>query len=148
MVTKPVDASIEVAIQQRISEIESCLFKGSAPLAAVFLSGSTLEGLLLKTATKKPEAFNKAEAAPKHRDGKVKQFHDWALNDLINVAFEAGMIGLDVKKYSHVLRDFRNYIHPYEQARSQFSPDIHTAKISWQVLQAAIANLCDKRWLF
>jgi hypothetical protein len=49
-----------------------------------------------------------------------------------------------VKKYSHSLRDFRNYIHPYEQLSSRFDPDIKTAKISFQVLKAAIADL-EKR---
>ena len=73
------------------------------------------------------------------------QFHEWSLNSFIDVAYECGLIGLDVKKYSHVLRDFRNYIHPFQQASSGFKPDIYTAKISWQVLQAAIADLTGVR---
>lgn len=139
------DAAMEFTVKQRLAEIRSCLFTSEAPLAAVLLSGSTLEGLLLNAATKSPEVFNRAHSAPKDGNGKTKQFHEWTLNDLIEAAFETGAIRLDVKKYSHALRDFRNYIHPYEQARSQFSPDVHTAKISWQVLRAAIADLSRKR---
>lgn len=52
---------------------------------------------------------------------------------------------MDVKKFGHSLKDFRNYIHPRQQAAQGFKPDEHTAKISWQVLQAAIADLCGKR---
>jgi hypothetical protein len=63
------------------------------------------------------------------------------LESLINVAHEVGLLSLDVKKHSHSLKDFRNYIHPRQQAVQKFNPDMHTAKISWQVLQAAIANL-------
>ena len=51
------------------------------------------------------------------------------------------LVGEDVKKFSHALRDFRNYIHPFQQMASQFNPDQHTAKICWQVLQAAITQL-------
>ncbi len=72
--------------------------------------------------------------------------HDyWTLDTLINVAHEVGMLSLDVKKHSHSLRDFRNDIHPRQQAVHKSQPDMHTAKISWLVLQAAIAGLCGQR---
>jgi uncharacterized protein with HEPN domain len=66
---------------------------------------------------------------------------DWTLNDFINIARDLNLVGEDVKKFSHALRDFRNYIHPYQQMSSGFNPDGHTAKICWQVLQAAITQL-------
>ena len=135
--------AIEVTIKQRLEEIRTCLIS-KAPLSVVFLSGSTLEGLLLDAAVKNPQAFNTAKAAPR-RDGRVRQFPDWTLNELIDVAHETGRISLDVKKYSHALRDFRNYIHPFAQASASFAPDEHTAKISWQVLRAAIADLTGGR---
>ena len=82
---------------------------------------------------------------PKHKEtDKVKQFHEWSLNNFVEVAHDIGFIGLDVKTYSHSLRDFRNYIHPYEQMSSGFNPDMHTARISWQVLKAAIHDIYEK----
>ena len=48
---------------------------------------------------------------------------------------------LNVKKFSHELRDFRNYIHPNEQLKNQFSPNIDTAKIGFQVLKAAVSQI-------
>lgn len=127
-------------IEQRITEIQICL-KNNASLAVIFLCGSVLEGLLLDFATKYPQKFNTSRSAPKNKEGKIKKIHEWILNDLINVAHEIGFLGLDVKKHSHSMRDFRNYIHPYQQMVSKFTPDRHTAQISWQVLQAAIADL-------
>jgi len=127
-------------IEQRITEIQICL-KNNASLAVIFLCGSVLEGLLLDFATKYPQKFNTSGSAPKNKEGKIKKFHEWTLNDLINVAHEIGFLGLDVKKYSHSMRDFRNYIHPYQQMVSKFTPDEYTAQISWKVLQAAIADL-------
>jgi hypothetical protein len=73
--------------------------------------------------------------------GKVKQFQDWTLSDFIDVARDLNLVREDVKKFSHALRDFRNYIHPYQQMSSGFNPDEHTARICWHVLQVAITQL-------
>lgn len=133
------EPSVEEVIMQRIAEIEACL-SVNAPLSVVFLCGSTLEGILLGLANQNPRLFNQAAAARK-KDGKVLPFQFWTLDSLINVSRELAILGEDVKKFSHALRDFRNYIHPYEQIRSEFNPHEHTAKISWQVLQAAIFEI-------
>lgn len=124
-------------LKTRIVEIENCL-KSHSPLSVIFLCGSTLEGVLLGVATKYPKKFNTSNSTPKNEEGKPKQFQDWNLSTLINVAFENKILNDDVKKFSHSLRDFRNYIHPYQQLYSGFNPDIHTAQISLQVLKAAI----------
>ena len=85
--------------------------------------------------------YNQSKASPKDKKGKVLPVNEWTLNNLINVAFNIGHIKEDVKKHSHSLRDFRNYIHPYQQVSSGFKPDEQTAKICWQVLKAAIVQL-------
>ena len=139
-----IDVQLQPVIEQRIEEIQKSL-SAQATLAVIFLCGSTLEGLLLDAATKKPQQFNQAVSAPKDKEGNVRSFHDWSLDALINVTHEVGILSLDVKKHSHSLKDFRNYIHPRQQAVQQFKPDMHTAKISWQVLQAAIASLSGQR---
>lgn len=131
---------IITVLQLRIAEIEITL-RNNAPLAVIFLARSTLEGILLGVATLSPKQFNQASRAPKGDDGKTKQFHQWSLNNFIEVAHELGYLKEDVRKFSHSLRDFRNYIHPYEQQMHSFSPDIGTAKICFQVLKAAIAQL-------
>lgn len=139
-----IDAQLQSVIEQRIDEIHKSLRAG-ASLSVIFLCGSTLEGLLLDAATKQPQQFNNAKSAPKDKDNKVRVLHDWTLESFINVAYEVGLISLDVKKYGHTLKDFRNFIHPRQQAAQGFKPDEYTAKISWQVLQAAIADLSGQR---
>ncbi len=138
------DYNFEEIIKQRLREIELSLNSG-ASLSVIFLCGSTLEGLLLNIATQNPQKFNKSKSAPKNKDGKVKALHDWTLDSLINVSHDVGIIKLDIKKFSHTLKDFRNYIHPRQQASQNFNPDKHTAEISWKVLQATIANLIGTR---
>ncbi len=127
-------------LNQRMDEIRKCL-TAKTSLAVIFLCGSTLEGILLGVASSKAKEFNQSALSPKDKLGKVKQFYDWTLSDFINVARDLNLLGEDVKKFGHALRDFRNYIHPYQQMASNFNPDQHTAKICWQVLQAAIAQL-------
>lgn len=134
------DSDITGVLEQRLGEIRKCLSAKSS-LATIFLCGSTLEGILLGTALKRPRDFNASAASPKDRNGQVLKFQDWTLSNFIDVAYSLSLLGEDVKKFSHALRDFRNYIHPYQQMASRFNPDEHTAKICWQVLQAAISQL-------
>lgn len=138
------DAELQPIIKQRLEEIQKAL-RAEAVLSVIFLCGSTLEGLLQDAASKNAQQFNQAKSAPKNERGEVKKLQKWTLNALIDVSHEVKLLSLDVKKHGHSLRDFRNYIHPREQVLCGFNPDIHTAKISWQVLQAAIASLSGQR---
>lgn len=137
-------ASINEVIKLRLVEIENCITSNS-PLAAIFICGSTLEGVLLGIASKFPSKFNTAKSAPKGKDGKVKKLPEWTLANFIDTANELDFLKEDVKEFSHSLRDFRNYIHPYQQLSSKFNPDKHTAKISWQVLKTAIHQLSESK---
>src|SRR4029079_5797690 len=94
---------------------------------------------------KNPERFNRSSVSPKDATGNVKPLHQWTLAQLIDTACDIQLLHLDVKKFSHGLRDFRNYIHPYEQMISGFTPDEHTAKVCFQVLKAALASVAGER---
>lgn len=137
------DSEYEKVIKQRIEEIKIALHN-NMPLSAIFLLGSTLEGLLLEVAITNPEIFNKAKATPKTRTSVPLPFHSWTLNSLIDVAYEINFLDLNVKKFSHDLKDFRNYIHPRQQLIENFQPNIQTAEISYKVLEAVIANLASR----
>lgn len=78
-------------------------------------------------------------------NGSIKKFKDWSLNSLIDVAHETNFIELDVKKFSHSLRDFRNYIHPEEQVAQNFNPDKNTAILAYHVLLAAMEDLNKRK---
>lgn len=138
------DSNVIPLLSVRIREAELCLNSG-AYLGSIFLSGSALEGILLNVATSNSLTFIQANNAPKVKNSeKVKPIQVWTLAELIDVAHEVDYLRLDVKKFSHVLRDFRNYIHPYAQMSANFRPDRHTAGICLQVLRAAIIGLKDK----
>lgn len=138
------DGVISEILNNRFDEIHKC-YRAEAWLSVIILSGSTLEGILLGVALNNPKSFNTSKSAPKTKEEKVKQFHLWTLSNLIDVATEIKLLKEDVKKFSHALRDFRNYIHPYEQVSSNFYPDERTAKICLQVLNAAIFQMIENK---
>ena len=139
----PVEPQVASIISARLQEAQVALDAG-AYLSVIFLCGSVLEGMLLGVAQRKPEKFNGSPTSPKGK-GKVKPLNQWNLAQLIDTACDIQLLEPDVKKFSHGLRDFRNYIHPYKQMVSGFTPDEHTAKICFQVLKAALASLAGER---
>ena len=140
----PIDPKIGPVIRARLEEAQLALGAG-AWLSVILLCGSILEAVLLGAARQAPEAFNRARSAPKEPSGSPKRLPAWSLAQLIDTACEVGVLKVDVKKFSHGLRDFRNYIHPYEQLKSGFAPDEHTARLCFQVLMAALSSLAGER---
>ena len=134
------ESGISEVLQHRMDEIEKC-FAGNAPLAVILLAGSMLEGVFLGLSMKYPRKFNSAQSSPKDSTGKVKEFRDWSLSNFIDVAKDLGLIQYDTRKFSHSLRDFRNYIHPFKQMKVGFKPRVQTAKICLQVLKAIIFEI-------
>ena len=140
----PIETQAVPIVENRLAEARKALGAG-AYLSVIFLCCSVLEAVLLGAAQKEPANFNRASASPQDGNGNVKRFHEWSLAQFIDVACEIDLLKPDVKKFSHGLRDFRNYIHPYEQMVSGFTPDEHTAKVCFQVLKAALASVAGER---
>ena len=141
----PIETQVASIIELRLDEARKALSSG-AYLSTIFLCGSVLEGVLLGAALSEPEKFNRSPRSPKRRDNKkVKHFYEWTLSESIDVAYDIGLLKLDVKKFSHELRDFRNYIHPYQQMQSEFAPDKYTAKLCFQAMKAALADIAGER---
>ncbi|MCY4374864.1 MAG: hypothetical protein OXC31_13920 [Spirochaetaceae bacterium] len=139
----PIEDAVVPIVESRLDEAQKAMRVG-AYLSVVVLCGSILEAVLLGNARQEPRRFNSATGSPR-RGGKVKGFYDWTLANFIDVANEIGLLKVDVQKFSHGLRDFRNYIHPYQQISSGFTPDEHTAKVCFQVLRAALASVAGER---
>jgi hypothetical protein len=142
--TLKLDPGLGAILSERWNETQKCMDAG-AYLASIILMGSMLEGIILAILLKYPNEANQSSVAPRsNQSGKVKLFTGWSLSDMINVAHDLGWLGLDVKKFSHSLREFRNLIHPYQQMSLHTSPDKNTCEISWLVVQAAANDLAKK----
>lgn len=136
------EPGIDTILLNRWNEIQKCVDSG-ANLAAIIMMGSLLEGFILGIMQQFPKYANTTTCTPKDKDGKAKSFGDWTLSEMIDVAHSVGWLQLDVKKFSHALREFRNLIHPYEQLVRKADPDEDTIKISWLVVQAASNDIAE-----
>ncbi len=131
---------LDPIIQARWLEAQRCQHAG-AFLAGVIIMGSILEALLLARCSMQPQIAYQSTAAPRDRAGKSVAIHDWNLNSLIDVAVSCGWLKTDRGGFSHALRQSRNMVHPYEQARSRADFDESTCKVCWQVLNASVEDL-------
>ncbi len=66
----PTELTAEQVLRARLDEIERCM-DSEAPLAVIFLVGSTLEGLLMELALANAATFSTSSSAPKLR-GRTK----------------------------------------------------------------------------
>lgn len=121
-------------LTSRLEEIRKCI-KNEICLSGVIMIGSTLEGLLLGVAKKFSNNFSTASKAPK------KAFEEWTLCDLINVANELEILRKDRKDLSHLLRQYRNYIHPDREMKEKHHPDKHTLDTSYAILKGVVHDL-------
>jgi hypothetical protein len=113
--------------------------------AAIILSGSLLETILLAIARENKKLFTSSNHAPRNRSGKsVKPLENWAIHELINVSEDIGYLSLDTSNFTHTLRNFRNYIHPFTQEKNEFSPRKETAELCFHVINLAINDLYNK----
>lgn len=85
----PVEETLKPILEARMTEMKSC-FKTKAYLSVIFMAGSMLEAIILSLANQYPKSFNQSSSAPRTKDGKVKLFPDWTLNDLITVSHTIG----------------------------------------------------------
>ena len=136
------EGMVSEVIEERIKEIERC-YSSAAYLSVIIMAGSTLEGILLGLANQYPKYFNTAKSSPKDKSGRVYELSKWSLSSFIDVAYELRLVQHDIQRFSHTLRDFRNYIHPYQQMSFGFKPREHTAKICLHVLKAAIQEISE-----
>jgi len=129
---------VEPIILARLNEIKE--IGNTAPLSCIFTIGSVLEAIFLGVALQNTSFFKATNLAPK-KHGIVKEVHEWRLYDFINVFDELGLVSKNVSKFSHEVRDFRNYIHPYHQMSANFHPNKDSSKLSQTVLLIAIKDL-------
>jgi hypothetical protein len=135
----PRELSSQDVVQSRLDEIDRCL-EARAPLAVVFLVGSTLEGLLLQVALAQAKAYAGCPSAPQVK-GRTKELSAWTLDELITVSRILNVLSEDVSRHAGQVRHFRNYIHPRQQMKEGFEPRMETARIAQQVLRGALADL-------
>lgn len=132
------DDKMRKVLENRWFECNRCL-GAEAPLASVVMMGGLLEALLLARINKeidKSKIFT-AKAAPKDpTTGKTLHLKEWTLRHYIDVAHEVGWISKSAKDISEVLRDYRNYIHPFKELSHGVSLTSDDGHLLWEVVKS------------
>jgi hypothetical protein len=131
------DAQMQAILTRRWNEVQLCT-NATAYLAATVMMGGLLESLLLARINASPNkaAVFKAKHAPTNRGGTTFALSDWKLVHMVEVAYELGWITKSAKDIGHVLRDFRNYIHPHKEHTDGIQISADDAGMFWEVTKS------------
>ncbi len=92
-------------------------------LGTLVVCGSIVEGLLTWALLLREGEAQKSAKACKDRRGEVLPLEKWSLSNLIDVSGELKLIGNTAKQASWAVKDFRNFIHPYNLLIQSARPD-------------------------
>ena len=123
------DPDLARAAQLRLDEAKIAYDNG-AYMATIILLGSLLEGVLLHAA--------RTRQGTKPLRGRPDKL---GLGELVDVAHQNGWIEFDAKTASHLVRHYRNMVHPLAEVRTNHAPNRDTADICWPVVNAVLNDL-------
>lgn len=138
------DTRMQNILADRWRECVKCI-SASAPLSATVMMGGLLEALLLgrvnREANKAP--IFQARMAPKDKNGQPKTLTEWTLKNYIDVSHELGWISVSAKDVGEVLRDYRNYVHPFKQLSHGVNLTTDDAVLLWEVSKAVTRQIVN-----
>lgn len=119
------DKELQVIIKRDYAELTNVLLPDGAWKSVVVMAGSILEAILfdMLSSQKHHRKAMTSSKAPKDNSGNILDIKtkDWKLITLIDVATDIGIIPKQrAEAVDQILRDFRNFIHPRKEIRSQF----------------------------
>jgi len=135
------DENLSVILNERWAEINRCL-QSDAHLAGIILMGGVIEAVFLAIVKRYPQKARGCKSAPLDKKGKIKKIRDWTLNELINVAFDCDWIHQDAARFGHLLRKYRNLVHPWEQLEGESdTPTKDDCSVCWQTVRSSLYDL-------
>lgn len=126
-------------ITERLEEAERC-FTGRAYLASVVMLGSALEAALGAAIAANRAFACRSPKVPALSSGKPKDSTRWTLAEMVTVSESVGWLHSAHARFSNVLRDYRNYVHPDRSLR-EAAVDRRTALLCCTVTTDAIEEL-------
>ena len=140
------NAAMQAILVRRWEECGRCL-NGGAPLAATVMMGGLLEALLLARVHREKNqgsVFAASKAPKDKKSGKTLSLQGWTLKNFIDVAHEMGWISQGTKDVGGVLRDYRNYVHPYKELSHNVALTGHDAQLFWEITKSISRQLMSK----
>ena len=138
------DMRMQTILADRWRECVKCI-SANAPLSATVMMGGLLEALLLGRVNREPNKapIFQAKVAPKDKNGQPKMLPEWTLKNYIDVAHELGWISVSAKDVGEVLRDYRNYVHPFKQLSHGVNLTTDDALLLWEVSKAVTRQVIN-----
>jgi hypothetical protein len=129
-----------------VNRWEECIKcnQADAPLACLVMMGGILEAILLARINSTPNKAQifKAKTAPiDKKTSKTLPLQEWTLRNYIDVARELGWISQSTKDVGEVLRDYRNYVHPYKEFSHGIKLHKTDAELFWQITKSIISQI-------
>lgn len=117
------DNGLKVIIERDYSELSSILLPDGAWKSVVIMAGSILEAILFDVLSN-PRFNSQAVSStkvPTNRAGlPITDMDKWKLQNLIDVAEDISILPPKrAKSIDQVLRDYRNFVHPKREVKSQ-----------------------------
>lgn len=140
------DTKMQRILAGRWKECALCIEAG-APLAALVMMGGFLETLLLARFNKehdKSAAFSATAAPIDRKTKKPLPLQNWTLRNYLDVGHELGWISRSTKDVGEVVRDYRNYVHPYKQASHGVTITLADAALFWEISKQISRQLLEK----
>ena len=137
------DPDMQRILTNRWEECIRCI-AGQAPLAAIVMMGGLLEALLLARVNADPNKAPvfRAKSAPRVRGTTTTlPLKEWTLRDFIDVAHELGWISKSAHDVGEVLRDYRNYVHPYKELAHAAELRVPDAALLWGVCKSLSSQI-------
>jgi len=123
------DDTLADVLVSRLDEVDAARSHGAYVLAIIG-TGSLVEGLL--------------DDVMRRRDPEIRSHPETSLDILLTRAHGRGWIQPDALDFSHIVRQYRNFVHPREQLRRKIVPDEDTVLMCWQPVLALINDLHER----
>lgn len=141
------DQKMKAILLNRWNECVKCI-QSDAPLSATVMMGGILEAILLakiNSYSDKTKIFKSSMAPVSKTTGKVMPLQEWVLKNYIDVSHEIGWISQSAKDVGEVLRDYRNYIHPYKEFSHGVKLIKDDAELFWNITKNIINQLLSTK---
>lgn len=124
------------------------VLKHAASKSIMVLCGGILEALLIDALSIEKEdakfAYYQKYLEAKDKNQKPPDLEKWQFYQLIEIAAQRKIISADVRKISHIIKDYRNLIHLKAEIRDKLSVDKNVATSVVHLLLKAIDDI--SRW--
>jgi hypothetical protein len=140
---------LRAIVERDYLEFKAKLLPAAAWKSAVILAGSIIEAILYDRLTRDAASKSQAmacPAAPKNKQGQVfdieTEADNWKLFKIIDVVFALHILPKARENvFDHVLRDYRNFVHPRVEIKAKYSVDEGEARLSEGALEVVISEL-------